>query len=432
MRRRYTSLRALIPALALSVAAAPPLVVRGQSSVRAASPAAPERAQRSDSTTLVVLGVEHSAQLVGRSYHPGYLRAFFERVRPGALCVERSPDEFARGDHYEFTYELQHVAVPYAREHGVELCPIDWLPSRDDERLAFGRLEVVELPAVRAPSGFQGFLALDSASLGLTLFFADSEPNRAQVRAFYDRPRAEGWPDFPRRLGLYRTFMQAMRVRAALRAHPGQTVLVVVGSMHKDDIERVLSREPGVRIVQPSSYGLPSVAEADARLEERDMAAILSFNLLGVQPLVGPVDGRWVREVLERFARAHPAAPELPLLRVRHATIAQRQAPAVAAAAYERIAASVDSTARFTFTGVEDARRLDSYFDPFGNLGVQERAFVEAAREWVRAGEPERAERLRTRLLSAGTWSGLRRAQLAVYWQRYIAGAAPEARAQSR
>jgi hypothetical protein len=187
-----------------------------------------------------------------------------------------------------------------------------------------------------------------------------------------------------------------------------------------------------VRIVQPSSYGLPSVAEADARLEERDMAAMLSFNLLGVQPLVGPVDWRWVGEVLERFARTHPAAPELPLLRVRQATVAQRQAPAVAAAAYERIAASVDSTARFTFTGVEDARRLDSYFDPFGNLGVQERALVEGAREWVRAGKPERAERLRTRLVSTGTWSGLRRAQLAVYWQRYVQEARTNAREQPR
>ena len=122
-----------------------------------------DAAQAVEATTLVVLGVDHSAQLVGRAYHPGYFRAFIERVHPAAICIERSPDEFARGDYYEFTYEVQHIAVPYARAHGLDLCPVDWLPSRDDERLAFGRLAVVDAPPVRARRDFQGFLVLDSS-----------------------------------------------------------------------------------------------------------------------------------------------------------------------------------------------------------------------------------------------------------------------------
>lgn len=374
-----------------------------------------------DSTTLVVLGVEHSAQLAGRTYHPGYLRAFIDRVHPAAICVERSPDEFARGDYYEFTYEVQHIAVPYARAHGIDLCPVDWLPSRDDERLAFGRLEVVELPPVRARRDFQGFLVLDSASLRRSLFFADSVPDRDVAKRFYDRPRVSGWSDFPRRLGLYRTFMQAMRVRAALNAHEGRPVLVVIGSMHKDDIEQTLAQDGSLRIAQPSSYGLPSADEAGARLEDVDLAAILSFNLLGVQPLEGPVDWRWVGDVLERFARRHPNAPELSLLRERYAVLGRRVQPADAAAAYERLASSTDSTAHFTFTGVEDRRRLDSYFDPFGNLDVHQRALVEAAREWSCGGQPERAAQVRKRLTSSGAWSPLRVAQLAAYWDRYIA-----------
>ena len=390
----------------------------GATSVYAQRP--PTASRAGDSTTLIVLGVEHSAQLVGRTYHPGYLRAFIEKVHPAAICVERSPDEFTRGDYYEFTYEVQHITVPYARAHGVDLCPIDWLPSRDDERLAFGRLEVVELPPVRARRDFQGFLVIDSTSMRRTLFYADSAPDRDAAKQFYDRPRAAGWADFPRRLGLYRTFMQAMRVRAALNAHAHQTVLVVVGSMHKDDIEHILSQDANVRIVQPSSYGAPSAADADARLEDADLAAIASFNLLGVQPLEGPVDWPWVGEVLERFARSRPSAPELPLLRQRYAVLTRSVPAAEAAAAYERLAASTDSLAQFTFTGVEDVRRLDSYFDPFGNIGVRQRAVLEAAREWSRAGQPARAAQLRTQLTASGTWSLLRRAQLAAYWDRYI------------
>jgi hypothetical protein len=376
--------------------------------------------RRSDSTTLVLLGVDHSAQLGAPRYHPGYFRAFFDRVRPTAICIERSPEEFARGDYYEFTYEAQHIAVPYARAHGVDLCPIDWLPSRDDERLAFGRLEVVDPPVVRPSSGFQTFLRLDSASLQRTLLFADSEPAEHETRAFFDAPRAPGPRDFPRRLDLYRTFMQAMRIRAAVRAHEGATILVVVGSLHKEDIEHVLAGTRGLRIVQASAYGPPTDAEASARLEPQDLAAILSFNLLGLQGPDGPVDWPWIAEALRRFGAARPAAPELALFQARYDVLTRHTAPAMAAATYEHIAAMTDSSATFTFTGVEDTRRIDSYYDPFGNLSVRQRALVEAAREWVRAGQADRARRIRDELFAGGTWSSPERGEFDVYWDRYI------------
>ncbi|MEP6691056.1 MAG: hypothetical protein ABJD07_07855, partial [Gemmatimonadaceae bacterium] len=359
-------------------------------------------------TELVILGVDHSAQLVARAYHPGYLRAFFDRVQPAAICIERAPDEFARGDFYEFTYEQQYVAVPYARAHGIEICPVDWLPSRDDERLAFGRMEVVDPPAVRQPNGFQGFLAMDSTSLRRTLFYADSEPTRGETRAFFDAPRAAGWRDFPRRLDLYRTFMQAMRIRAAARAHPGQRVLVVVGSMHKDDLEHVLAGDPAIHLVQPSTFGLPDSSQADAQLAAEDLAAIASFNLLGAQPTEGPIDWAWVAAALDRFERLRgTTSPEVRLLRTRYAVLTRSLSAANAAAAYERIAQDADSAARFTFTGVQDTRRVDSYYDPFGNLTIRQRAQLETAREWVRAGHADAARRVGAQLKRDAHWSAL-------------------------
>jgi hypothetical protein len=190
--------------------------------------------------------------------------------------------------------------------------------------------------------------------------------------------------------------------------------------MHKDDIEHILAQDASLRIVQPSSYGAPSATDADARLQDTDFAAIASFNLLGVQALEGPVDWPWVGDVLERFAHRHSSAPELPLLRERYAVLTRSVSATEAAAAYERLARSTDSLAEFTFTGVEDVRRLDSYFDPFGNLGVRQRALLEAAREWSRAGQPARAAQLRAQLTATGAWSLLRRAQLTAYWDRYI------------
>jgi hypothetical protein len=239
-------------------------------------------------------------------------------------------------------------------------------------------------------------------------------------RAFFDHERVEGWRDFPRRLDLYRTFMQAMRIRAAATAHRGDTVLVVVGSMHKDDLEHILGGDPGIRIVQPSSYGVPTAAEADARLERSDLAAILSFNLLGVQPSLGPVDRAWVGEVLDRYAREDPGSAALPLLRERYRILTGSVAPAAAAADYERIASRTDSTARFEFTGVEDRRRVDSYFDPFGNLGVRARTLLEAAREWARAGRDGRVQRLREEIARGLPPGPLAEGEFDVYWERYL------------
>ena len=62
-------------------------------------------------TRLVVLGVDHSAQLVSESNSPGMLSAFFDRVKPDVICIERPPEQAARGDHYEFTYEIQGVVL---------------------------------------------------------------------------------------------------------------------------------------------------------------------------------------------------------------------------------------------------------------------------------------------------------------------------------
>jgi len=214
--------------------------------------------------------------------------------------------------------------------------------------------------------------------------------------------------------------MQAMRIRAAGRAHPGQTVLVVVGSMHKEDIERVLGDDPGISIVQPSTYGPVNAAQADAQLDQKDLAAILSFNLLGVQPSVGPVDWRWVGAVLDRFARDYPQSAELPLFRARYDVLTARTASATAAPGYERLAAAMDSSARFTFTGVEDARRVDSFYDPFGQLSIRERALVEAAREYAAVGRADRVEQLRAEVVRGRTWSLLARGEFDVYWERYI------------
>lgn len=86
-------------------------------------------------TKIVVLGAGHSNQLVSRECQPAAYRAFFDRVKPDVIGIERSPLEYLRSDFYEFTYEQQNIIVPYAREKKIKVCPFDWLPSQDDSQL---------------------------------------------------------------------------------------------------------------------------------------------------------------------------------------------------------------------------------------------------------------------------------------------------------
>lgn len=382
--------------------------------------AAPLRAQAAPKTTeVIVLGLTHSAMLANKRQQPAAMRAFFEAVRPDAICVERAPEQFARNDHYEFTYEIQEIAVPWARSRGKGLCPFDWLPDPEDSLLAFGLADLERPPLLRPEEGFQQFFALGADSRTDGLFYAEAAEVTDRNRSFYLTHSDQAASDFARRLFLYRTFLQARRIAAAARAYPGGRILVLVGDMHKHDIENILAANPAITLLQPSKAAAqPTEAEIAAQLSDRDLAAIANFNLLGVQSGSDLVDLAWMESVAERLRRRTPG-PEADLFTARLAELQKRSSPEAALAAYLRIAAKAGDRA-FTWTGVKDRSRLDSFFDPFGNLDVAQRASVEAARLYSRLGRTAEAEAIKNRL--RGTLAtDTQRAQLDGYWPRYIA-----------
>ncbi|UZW61985.1 hypothetical protein [Lysobacter enzymogenes] len=366
-------------------------------------------------TTVIVLGVDHAAQLVSERDRPALLDAFLDRAKPDAICIERTPEAFARGDFYEFTYEAQDVAVPFARRRGIELCPIDWEPPVEDQRLGFG-LALDAPPELRPLNGMFGFLSFAAPSLQRDLFHADDPAKLEKVTNWAATPAAKARHDLPRRLYLYRTYLQAQRVAAAARAHPGGRVVVVVGEFHKRDIEAILADEPGLRLVQPSSLGRPSEAEAAAHDRPEYQAAIAGFNLLGVQAAGGAVDYAFVGRALAAL-EAGGATPQTRLLRVRLELLQGWIARAEAIARYRAIAAEAGA-ARFGWTGVKDAGRVDSWFDPFGNLDVRRRALLEAARETLAQGDAAAASVLLDQC--AAGLSPRQQEQLRGYWRRDI------------
>lgn len=381
-----------------------------------ASPKAPN-----ENTTVVVLGVDHAAQLVSKNDRPALLAAFLEHAKPDAICIERSPEAFARNDYYEFTYEVQDVIVPFARRNRIDLCPIDWEPPVEDARLGFG-FDLGAAPELRPASGFQQFLSFPSPSyLTRELFHADDPKNVERITQWAATPAKRAKDDLPRRLYLYRTYLQAQRVAAAAKAHRGGRIVVVVGEFHKRDIEAVLADSSGVRIVQPSSLGMPTEEQVHRNDRREYRVAIASFNLLGIQSATGNMDRAFVRETVQ-LLKAEDDSPEVRLLETRLNVLEGRITNAAAAEHYKTIAADAGD-ARFTWTGVTDTARIDSYFDPFGNLNVRQRALLEAARELHRTGHKGEAGSMKKTLSSE---LGPRmKAQLAGYWDLYVAPVGP-------
>lgn len=371
-----------------------------------------------ESTTVVILGVDHSAQLVSEPQRPAMFRALFDRVAPDAIAVERDPRAFARGDFYDFTYEVQELAVPWAREQRLPVYPIDWVPPTEDQRLLFG-LDLEAAPFVRPTRGFGGFLSFsDSTLLSQSVLFADAEGAGDRALEFADTPAEDANRESARRLFLYRTYLQARRIIAAAANHRGGTLLVVIGYMHKPDLERILVGYPAIELVQPSHYGMPSRDEVALRQRIEDAYAVATFNLLGVQPRTGVVDYPYVRRVVDRLQQHAGLTPEVRLFRTRLGVLTGEIQPKKAAEAYRQIRQAAAPGESFTWTGVTDGSRLDSFFDPFGNLTVPERAALEQARQLYELGRAEEADALHDELAEALSLE--KATQLRAYWREHL------------
>ena len=350
-------------------------------------------------TRLAILGVDHAAQLVAENDQPGMLAAYLDLVKPAAVCIERPPEQASRQDFYEFTYEVQGIILPWAAKSGTTICPIDWTPPMDDQLLGFG-IDLDTPPEIRKTQGFQGFLTFPERKILDWDFFAAEDPaTLAPLQKWAAEPAPRADRDLPRRLYLYRTFMQAQRIRAAAHQRKGETMLVVVGYFHKPDIEAILKNDPAIELVSPASLGRPTDGAMRAATTAEHRSAILAFNLLGMQAATGVVNWDWIGRVLVDFSGADPS-PEARLFQTRHAILTGRITPAEAARRYQAIANDSEANKPFGWDGVKDRARVDSFFDPFGNLDVRQRARVELARTLFAQGKNARAEQYLDQLAS--------------------------------
>ncbi|MFC0076511.1 hypothetical protein ACFFLS_05635 [Flavobacterium procerum] len=365
---------------------------------------------------VVVLGVGHSTQLVNFNQQPSAIRAFIDRVNPRAVCVERSPEEFSKNDFYEFTFEQQYVIVPYAREKRLPLYPIDWLPSENDMDLAFGMKDLEVPKFTRQKNGFLGFTTFkEKQDFEDDFYFADKKSYKDSIASWYNTSPDKTSFDFPRRLFLYRTFLQSARIQKVLENYKEtDTILVVIGAFHKNDIEKNL-KEKGYEIIQPSSFGEISEKEIRDNFKKQDAFAILSFNLLGMQSYLEKVNIQLINSAFDYLKDDHSSETEF--FRIKYNIYQKNISSKEAINRYNALLNNLEEQ-QFSWNGVKNKSRIDSYFDPFGNLSLKQRIRLELAREFFHLSNKDKYQK-EIQLLTA-EFKGYKKEMLQNYIEQFI------------
>ncbi|WP_299668156.1 hypothetical protein [uncultured Polaribacter sp.] len=367
---------------------------------------------------VVVLGVEHSAQLVNTNHQPAILRAFMDKVNPEGICIERSPREYLKNDFYEFTFEQQYCIIPYAKDNSIPLYPIDWIPEDEDLELAFGVADLAVPRFTRNPSGFWGFTVFsDSTSFNKDFYFADEENYYENNKEWYANHSKKVSNDFARRLFLYRTFLQAKRIESVCRKYSkNDTILVVIGALHKNDIEVNLASK-GYTIIQPSSYGKIALKEKEESFKINDAYAITTFNLLGMQSKIDVINKELVDYAINKLDKDRPGL-ELEFFKVKYDVLRNKIDSKIAIKSYLKLLTNISKDSKFTWTGVKHNYRIDSYFDPFGNLTLWQRIHLELAREYLKINNTAAYQKQKELLFKE--FKGFKLGMLSAYWGEHI------------
>ncbi|MCE1163874.1 MAG: hypothetical protein LWX07_00570 [Bacteroidetes bacterium] len=232
-------------------------------------------------TNVVILGCEHSSQLINPKMSPAVFRAFFNRVKPDAVCLETKSEYIAAAKFFSFSYESWGIAYPWAEKNNVPVYGVDWQPDiKADERYGT-KMDFNKRKRVLPQSDFNGL----EFNPDYDLFFADIDTfefNRLYLNNI-SNPAAEGkWNDEGfRRYMLFRDMIISQNILDVAVNYQCGTLLLVYGAAHKAGLEYYLQKYFGddVNIVKPSSYGYPTAAEIEKEVLREDEIAVCYFLL---------------------------------------------------------------------------------------------------------------------------------------------------------
>lgn len=273
---------------------------------------------------VLVIGTVHAPpSLLSDLFTPAHVRATLEKFRPTAVGVEAMPEWLAAGVFFPVTYEAQEVAVPWAEEHSVPVYGIDW----QEPQVA----RADQTPSVASPQSIQELLRRARATASSLLQQTQSPQRnlfgwingrvgrRAIGRWYHPGPEASDELRAEVAAMAHRNDRVVERILEAARRHPGGRLAVVIGGLHKPDLDAKLALHLEVRVVQLED--LPPIGDGDvaAARRPRDAVAIANECLDGSGFWANPrgVDRKRVERWLAYLASTSPNSPAEEYFRAR-------------------------------------------------------------------------------------------------------------------
>ena len=264
---------------------------------------------------VLVIGAAHSDLLRSPHFSPAHIRAALNVAEPTLVGVEANPIWFANGVCFPGTYECQGIAIPWATERHIPVYGIDWqdydrmVRDVEEGRLASGvseAAEAVTLAALREEARSE-LAARGSADISF------DEWNK--------RPPSVGAAHAA--LMLRRDQHIAHQCCVLLRMYDSARLAVVIGAMHKAELDAMFAREPDIVVRRLEELGEVSESIIRAAWTQRDAFAVLTECLDGAVPYWFPetVVHRWLREVA-RVTEDAEDDPERVYLEARRLTAA--------------------------------------------------------------------------------------------------------------
>lgn len=234
--------------------------------------AGPDSANRP--AEVVLIGTLHWQHLYSPDYTFAHLRALLEKIVPDVLGIEKrtdwqSPEELTR----VFPSE-DAVTLTYAREHGIPVFGVDWLPYIKADEPCFWPTEALD-PAnvhVRAKPQLQN---IRSAISYYSRLHFDEEPTDLDfIHARVEQEVPEWWEFDPAR----EDSIVENIIELAAR-FPGKRAVVMLGALHLFTQAPRLRQRPEIRLIDARDFLPLTGAEVKAAWKAEDMYPLLGTTL---------------------------------------------------------------------------------------------------------------------------------------------------------
>ena len=87
---------------------------------------------------------------------------------------------------------------------------------------------------------------------------------------------------------------------------------------------------------------------------------------------------------------------------------------------YESAIMQAEAMEQFYFQSEDQDDRIDSYYDPFGQVSVKARLYIELAREYQKLENQRKVNELKERILGLSEWTKVGKLQLEGYWEDHV------------